>query len=162
MKKAVALLLVAVACVALAAGGFGPSARDAAFRDLELSASSGQLISHVSTYSGGEGASCTAVALEDESVLRAIQDSAAWSPLPVDETVRILMYGEDVEDGRIGPYATDGVGHALAPEIQNGYYRLIDRHEDAGAGILERNSFNFTVGLYDADSDTLYCCKLDT
>ena len=50
----------------------------------------------------------------------------------------------------------------LVPDIQNGYYRLIDRHSDRETDILDRYSFNFTVGLYDTDNNTLYFCELDT
>ena len=46
----------------------------------------------------------------------------------------------------------------------NGFYRLIDRHSDAGDGqnLLERASLNVTLAVYDADSDTLYFCEMDT
>ena len=42
--------------------------------------------------------------------------------------------------------------------------RLIDRHSDAGDGqnLLERASLNVTLAVYDADSDTLYFCEMDT
>ena len=57
-------------------------------------------------------------------------------------------------------------GNPLIPEIRNGYYRLIDRQikmgEASGADILHRNSFNFDLGLYDADTNTLYFCWMDT
>ena len=49
------------------------------------------------------------------------------------------------------------------PEIREGYYRLIDRHAEAGeSDILERSSFNFTLALYDTGADTLYFFELDT
>ena len=54
------------------------------------------------------------------------------------------------------------VGNPLVREIQNGYYILIDRQEDQETDILDRPSFNVTVGLYDTDTNTLYCCTLDT
>lgn len=38
----------------------------------------------------------------------------------------------------------------------------IDRQEDQETDILDRPSFNVTVGLYDTDTNTLYCCTLDT
>lgn len=69
-----------------------------------------------------------------------------------------------MEDGtsKEGPFLADENGEPVVPEIQNGYYLLIDRHSDTKSNILERGSFNFTVGLYDTDNNTLYCCKLDT
>lgn len=50
---------------------------------------------------------------------------------------------------------------SLLPGIANGFYRLIDRHSDAGDGqnLLERASLNVTLAVYDADSDTLYFCE---
>ena len=72
----------------------------------------------------------------------------------------------DNETERIGPYLTDQEGNPLVPEIENGYYRLIDRQVKegwaTGADILHRGSFNFTLGLYDADAELLYFCELDT
>lgn len=63
-----------------------------------------------------------------------------------------------------GPYLTDDSGDPLLPGIANGFYRLIDRHSDAGDGqnLLERASLNVTLAVYDADSDTLYFCEMDT
>ena len=61
---------------------------------------------------------------------------------------------------------TDKDGNPLIPEIRNGYYRLIDRQikkgEAAGADMLHRSSFNFDLGLYDADTNILYFCQRDT
>ena len=34
--------------------------------------------------------------------------------------------------------------------------------DDQLGDILSRGSFNFTVGVYDADARVLYCCELDT
>ena len=55
-------------------------------------------------------------------------------------------------------------GDPLLPGIANGFYRLIDRHSDAGDGqnLLERASLNVTLAVCDADSDTLYFCEMDT
>ena len=62
-----------------------------------------------------------------------------------------------------GPYLTGEEWDPLVPEIREGYYRLIDRHAQAGeSDILDRHSFNFTLALYDTETDTLYFCELDT
>ena len=97
-----------------------------------------------------------------------IAANAAWTPLPLDETAQALAYGVTREDGgevfSAGPYLTDDSGDPLLPGIANGFYRLIDRHSDAGDGqnLLERASLNVTLAVYDADSDTLYFCEMDT
>ena len=96
------------------------------------------------------------------------EENAAWTPLPLDETAQALAYGVTREDGgevfSAGPYLTDDSGDPLLPGIANGFYRLIDRHSDAGDGqnLLERASLNVTLAVYDADSDTLYFCEMDT
>ena len=53
------------------------------------------------------------------------------------------------------------------PAVENGWYRLIDRHADAAdpadeSAILGRGSLNFTLALYDADRNELYYLTLDT
>lgn len=53
-------------------------------------------------------------------------------------------------------------GENLVPEIENGYYILIDRQSNQNDNILNRGSFNFTVGIYNTDDNNLYFCKLDT
>ncbi|HCO62454.1 MAG TPA: hypothetical protein DIT49_03275 [Clostridiales bacterium] len=162
MKKLFAISLVVGALLTLAACGSKTTAHDIISKELGLHVSGGQEVLNINTYSGGEGTACIAVILDEDTVLTAIKSSAEWEPFPLDETVQTLVYG--VEDGarREGPFLADENGNPVVPEIQNGYYLLIDRHSDANSNILERGSFNFTVGLYDTDSNTLYCCKLDT
>ena len=67
---------------------------------------------------------------------------------------------------QMGPYLTDGDGHPFIPEVENGYYLLIDEQAEegkaTGADILHRASFNFTLGIYDSDADILYYFELDT
>lgn len=53
-------------------------------------------------------------------------------------------------------------GKALIPEINNGYYRLIDRQVDDGRNILDRESMNFTLMVYDTDNKILYYCEMNT
>jgi hypothetical protein len=53
------------------------------------------------------------------------------------------------------------------PEITNGYYYFYDRFEDSSdplndSELLERSSYNFTLAIYDADSQILYYCEVDT
>lgn len=95
-----------------------------------------------------------------------IQGNTEWEAFPLDETVQTLVYGAEDETSKYGPYLTDNDGKPLVPEIQNGYYLLIDRQVEkdkaTGADILHRSSFNFDLGLYDTDTNTLYFCQLDT
>ena len=139
------------------------SARDAVSEALGIDASSGSELSAYDTHSGnGDGASCVALRFSDDTVLEEIKDGTEWESFPLDETVQTLVYGTETGTTKAGPFLSDGDGNPLVPEIQNGYYRLIDRHSDTGTNILERHSFNFTVALYDTNTNTLYFCELDT
>lgn len=137
-------------------------------KELGINVSGGNEISNFDSHGGshGDGAACIALSFSDSKVLEQIESSAKWKKFPLDETVRALVYGVSDDTGSIGPFLTDGGGEALVPDIRNGYYLLIDRMADpdrsTGADILHRGAFNFTLGIYDADTDTLYFCKLDT
>lgn len=132
--------------------------------DLGIDVSSGNEISNSDTHGGfhGDGTTYIALSFSDNNVLDQIKASAQWEYFPLDRTVKTLIYGISDETSGIGPFLNDGNGNPLVPEIRNGYYLLIDRHTGKGTDILNRGSFNFTLGLYDTDTDTLYYCKLDT
>ncbi len=159
------LLLILSLLLSLTACG-AANTSDTMAGELGLDVSAGEVLSAYDTHSGnGDGVSCTAWRFQDEALLEQLQ-SAAWSAFPLDDTVQALVYGLSSETSQIGPYLTDGEGAALVPEIQNGYYLLLDRQTEnglaTGADILHRSSFNLTLGLYDTDTHTLYICKLDT
>lgn len=132
--------------------------------ELGIDVSSGNEISNFDNHGGfhGDGTTYIALSFSDNKVLEQIEASNQWDDFPLDETAKTLVYGISDEISRIGPFLNDGNGNSLAPEIQNGYYLLIDRHTDTETDILNRRSFNFTLGLYDTDTDTLYYYKLDT
>ena len=53
------------------------------------------------------------------------------------------------------------------PNIINGYYYFYDRHSDAinridDTVLNDRNSYNFSVGIFDSDNNTLYFYEIDT
>lgn len=137
-------------------------------KELGIDVSGGSEISNFDSHGGfhGDGAACVALGFSDRKVLEQIESSAKWKKFPLDETVRALVYGISDDTGSIGPFLTDSEGEAFVPDIWDGYYLLIDRMADpdrsTGADILHRGSFNFTLGIYDVDTDTLYFCKLDT
>ncbi|MCC8049034.1 MAG: hypothetical protein LIP10_00010 [Clostridiales bacterium] len=147
----------------------GCSARnklDSVSEALGVDVSSGSEASNYDTHSGnGDGTSCIVLNFYDDTVLKEIKGKAEWKAFPLDETVQTLVYGTEDETGKYGPYLTDD-GNPLVPEIQNGYYLLIDRQDEneqaTEEDILHRSSFNFSLGLYDTDTNTLYFCQLDT
>lgn len=169
--KTIRLRVVSVLLLLLISVVFtGCSARntlDSISEVLGVDVSSGSEASDYDTHSGnGDGTSCIVLNFNDETVLKEIKSNEEWKAFPLDETVQTLVYGIEDETSKVGPYLTDEDGNTLVPEIQNGYYLLIDRqsenNQETEEDILHRNSFNFSLGLYDTDTNTLYFCQLDT
>lgn len=139
-------------------------------KELEIDVSGGKVLTYTDSHGGCLGDGQTFVALEysDDKILNQIKEKSEWKAFPLDYTVKALVYG--ISDGKscIGPYIYvekgEEKGKALVPDIQNGYYLLIDRQEEAykEKDILHRYSFNFSLGIFDSDSNTLYFCALDT
>ncbi|MDO4268075.1 MAG: hypothetical protein Q4C73_06340 [Eubacteriales bacterium] len=167
MKKFCPIILILLISVISMAACGAESAQKLVSEALDIDASGGDEVSNYDTHSGnGDGASCIVLSFHDDRVLEEIKSHAEWKAFPLDETVKTLVYGTETETRKAGPFLTDENGDPLAPEIQNGYYLLIDRQAEkdkaAGADILHRSSFNFTLGLYDTDTNRLYFCQLDT
>lgn len=174
MKKGFTVLILLCFCLFTQAACFSKSTQDKVSEELGIDVSKGREISNYDDHGGfhGDGTTCIALEFEDDTVLEQIENDPAWKAFPLDETVETLVYGMSDEDGKSGPYLTKAPEEPgqdtemLVPEVQNGYYRLIDRQAEmgmaAGADILHRGSLNFTLGLYDADTGTLYFCRLDT
>lgn len=160
----------ALVALGLLLSGCGP--QDKVSKTLEVDVSGGEVIAQTDTRGGfhGDGTAYLALRFADDALQEQIEASEAWRAFPLEDTVRALVYGiEGEEDGVswcIGPYLTDADGEALVPEIEEGYYRLIDYQAEegkaAGADILHRASFDFALGLYDSREDILYFCELDT
>ena len=163
MKKTVFSFVILFVLFAFTACGC-KSAQDTVSAELGIDVSSGKEVSEIDTHGGfhGDGVSCIALRFRDCKVLGEIKGNSKWRPFPLDKTVQTLVYGVEDEARSIGPFFSNRNGNPLVREIRNGYYILIDRQEEQTADILDRLSCNITVGLYDVDTNTLYCCMLDT
>lgn len=115
----------------------------------------------------GDGISFMSISFPDDSIVEEISANNDWKTLPLSENLTALVYGTATENKWTGPYLTDEEGESVFPEIQNGYYCFIDRHTEStdkhdDTNVFERHSFNFTIAIYDTDTDTLYYAELDT
>lgn len=87
-----------------------------------------------------------------------------WRPLPLSENLQLIMYG-GVRDGMT--YGYNLAQDNNIPIITNGYYCFLDRHSRAvdkysDNELFNRHSFNFSLAIYDTDTDTLYYIREDT
>lgn len=168
MKRVVStiglVLILVISLTACSSNGL----QAAISKELGVDVSGGVEISVSDTHGGfhGDGLTCVALRFSDDSALAQIRESERWNRFPLDETAKALAYGVSDETASVGPFLTDNDGEALLPEIQNGYYLLLDRQakpgKAAGADMLQRSSLNFTLAIYDAAANILYFCKLDT
>ena len=84
-----------------------------------------------------------------------------WKEFPLSENLNTVLYGSSTrgalllkEEGSI-------------PIIMNGYYYFCDRNSestDSGddTDLLSRNSYNFTLAIYDSDTNRFYYMEFDT
>ncbi len=120
----------------------------------------------------GDGTTYSTVKFSDDTALNSIKENENWKELPLSDNVNILLYGvtnerEDYVES-IGPYVSDADGNPLAPEIENGYYFFMDRQAEENedkyddSKVLDRGAYNFTVAVYDTDTDVMHYFKMDT
>ena len=134
---------------------------------LGINISGGTIITETDSHGGfhGDGITFLEIAFEDDTCLSQIKGNTSWKQLPVSYPVDALLYGTQNGSSSIGPYVTES-GKKLFPKAETGYYYFKDRHTGAGGqgskDVVNRNSFNFTVALYDEDTRTLYYCEFDT
>lgn len=79
-----------------------------------------------------------------------------WKELPLTANLQVAMYG-----------SYDFAEEAHWPTVNNGVYKFVDRHSEAvdksdDTNLLSRYSFNFSIAVYDLDTNTLYYYELDT
>ena len=120
---------------------------------------SGAPMKSVDTHGGFNGAGATWVSVgftSDKNPTEQIKNNHDWKPLPLDEVADVLAHDLKIQ-------LDDGEA-TLMPEVENGYYIVIDRHSEKNENddILGRASYNFTMAIYDTDANILYYCEFDT
>lgn len=95
---------------------------------------------------------------------KALEIVEHWNKLPLSENLNLIMYGGE-KDGVA--YGYELAEEAHIPKIENGYYIFIDRSTESvdsadDSEILKRNSFNFSIAIYDCDTDKMYYFEFDT
>lgn len=116
----------------------------------------------------GDGTSLYIFNFEDDSIEQEIAKNELWHEFPLCDEMTKLLYGLTDTSGSYGPYITfDDFGTPAVPSVENGYWFFLDRQAEGDAKydptfVFERHSFNLTLAIYDADSDTLYYIEFDT
>lgn len=126
-------------------------------------------IEHADDHGGfhGDGKRFAKIEFDDNNglnIISQIENSDRWNEVPLTENLNLIMYGGTKNNVEYGYRFAEKLG---IPEIKNGYWHFNDRHSkstnpESDIGLFDRNSFNFTLSMYDADNNTLYYFEFDT
>ncbi len=159
MKKVIsAVCIIVVLAFLLGSCGYNDY-RSKISKALGIDIPSGAPMKSVDTHGGfnGDGATWVSVGFtSDKNPTEQIKNNHDWKPLPLDEVADVLAHDLKIQ-------LDDGEA-TLMPEVENGYYIVIDRHSQKNENddILGRTSYNFTMAIYDTDANILYYCEFDT
>ena len=159
MKKVIsAVCIIVVLAFLLGSCGYNDY-RSKISKALGIDIPSGAPVKSVDTHGGfnGDGATWVSVGFtSDKNPTEQIKNNHDWKPLPLDEVADVLAHDLKIQ-------LDDGEA-TLMPEVENGYYIVIDRHSEKNENddILGRTSYNFTIAIYDTDANILYYCEFDT
>ena len=95
------------------------------------------------------------------------QPGKDWKEFPLPENLSIALWGGTLGDMQWASLLTDDSGEPIMPELETGYYYFCDRHSKStdssdASSLLDRSSFNFTLAVYDPDSEKVYYFEKDT
>lgn len=157
MKRAVILLLT-VRLLSV----FGCAAQEDIFG---LSPENFTIVKESDSHGGFLGDGLYALTLDcGQNRDKALETVSAWKALPLSENLQLVLYGGE----RNGTsYAYGLAREAEIPTVEKGWYCFLDRHDQAAdrandAALFGRASFNFSLAIYDAETDRLYYLEFDT
>lgn len=103
---------------------------------------------------------------EMNAILKKIENQKKWSKYPLDDTTYRLteLWSSLIKsDTEAQALLKESNYKEFIPDIENGYYFLIDRgSDDNDKSILKRGSLNFNLYLLDLNTNTIYYITLDT
>ena len=165
---ALSILLITMAC---SLSQLGHSKGDIA-HTLGVDLSSATILQNIDSHGGffGEGDTYVEMEFADNEgkvFVEKLENNGLWSKLPLTENLNIAVYGEKDESEWVGSLAVNDNGEAYFPLVDNGYYFFLDRHSEStdsrdDTDLLNRDSYNFIIAIYDTDNHRLHYYKLDT
>ncbi|MBQ3379139.1 MAG: hypothetical protein IJG50_04640 [Clostridia bacterium] len=128
-------------------------------------------ISQEDTHGGFHGDGTLLAVIRFDEPQSGIAENEKWKSLPLSDTLKTALYGFSDGSGQymIMPlidFESAGITQTV-PHVENGYYYFEDRHSKStnasdDTDLLARSSYNFTLALYDSDTDTMYVIIEDT
>ena len=160
MKKMIIIFLIVVVSV-----GTGMLIKNIGFEHFGFSKNEYTIIDEYNTHGGFHGDGYYYLILDcSQNADKARSIVESWTTLPLSENLHIVMYGGE-KDGI--NYGYNFAEEAHWPTIKNGVYKFVDRHSESknssdDSDLLDRYSVNFSIAVYDLDSNILYYFEMDT
>ena len=161
MKRIISFYVILL-CITLSSCGL---TEDALSKHFDFKTSEFVILEEKDTHGGFHGDGSYYLILDcSQNVEKSRGITENWTPLPLSENLHIVMYGGE-KDGI--NYGYNFAEEAHWPKIENGVYKFVDRHSESknssdDSKILDRYSWNFSIAVYDFDSDILYYFEMDT
>lgn len=116
----------------------------------------GEELSEFQTIPGfhGDGVKIIKMGFSDGEIEEEIKNSKKWKSLPLEKNLKDFIYEPYDENINI-------------PEIENGYYFFYDRNRESidpydSSELFNRNSYNFSLAIYNLDTNEMYLIEEDT
>lgn len=123
------------------------------------------VIEELDTHGGFQGDGSYYLILDcSNNKVKALEIVEDWNKLPLSENLNLIMHGGE-KDGVTYLYKLAEEAHM--PKIGNGYYIFEDRHSESkdsrdDSDLFDRYSYNFSLAIYDCDTDKMYYFEFDT
>ena len=115
----------------------------------------GTIESEEDTHGGFLGDGCTLIVADyTDSLVPEMKANEHWHSLPLSGNLQTFV-NQPFDDT------------VSIPQIKNGYYYFYDRHDESkdhydDTDLLNRSSLNFTLAIYDSDTNQMYLLEYDT
>ncbi|MDD4760670.1 MAG: hypothetical protein PHU66_07665 [Bacteroidaceae bacterium] len=169
MKKRFMCILLLLIIICSLTGCFSQSINKRISNTIEIRLPTNLKIDYEDTHGGfhGDGETFAKIEFdtsEAENISLQITNHKGWRNLPLSENLNLIMYGGEKNNVE---YVYNFAERLGIPYIENGYWFFTDRHRESSFSekdedLFQRNSFNFTLALYDTDTNTLYYFEFDT
>ena len=169
IKKQYKHLLLLVMVILFLTGCFSESINKRISRSLGIEIPKDIKIEYEDTHGGFHGDGETVAVVEfnnsiGEDIQSEMLNNEGWNKLPLSENLDLIMYGGKKEGM---DYAYNLAELLDMPSIENGYWFFDNRHSNSispkeDSNLFNQSSFNFTIAVYDIDTQTLYYLEFDT
>ncbi len=166
-NKYACLCSISLTLVFILTGCFYRSTDKYVKHEIGLDVSSCTLVNDTDSHGGCHGDGERTI-IFDCSNTNTLDQFKNWNTLPLSSNLDIMMYNgsKDGEDYGYGLALENNI-----PKIANGYYYFVDRYakqykdnDDIHSDnkLLDRSSSNFTLAMYDLDTNYLYYYEYDS